>query len=423
MLTDTQCRNAKPKEKPYKLPDGKGLYLEVKPTGVKAWRYRFELREGGTVKESMFAIGDYVVAPRGENPEEAQARCAGGSFTLAEAREERTKARALVKQGINPAHKRQLERIKREQESATTFEAVAKEWVALKDWAETTKVRRLDMLARVVFPKIGALAVKNITPAHILDVLNGAAKNNGLTVAAEAKRTMSGVFELAISTLRAEVDPVYPVRKALPVNKTQHKRPLDRDEIGQLLRDVEGHGGRHETISAFRLMWLTLCRPSEAVEARWAEFDLDAALWRIPAERMKKRKEHLVPLPKQAVVMLRALHGITGHREHLFPHRDDRTKPMVTASFRQMLNVLGWGGKYSPHATRTTGSTRLNEMGFASDWIERQLAHIEPNKVRRAYNMATHLDERVKMMQAWADILDTWKEGGNKVIPIHKSAA
>jgi len=220
MLTDTQCRNAKPKDKPYKLVDGKGLYLEVKPNGVKAWRYRFELREGETVKESLFAVGDYVVAPRGETPEEAQARRAGGSFTLAEARDERAKARALVKQGINPAHRRQLDRIKREQESATTFEAVAKEWLALKDWMDTTKARRLDMLARVVFPKIGALPVKSITPAHILDVLNNAAKKNGLTVAAEAKRTMSGVFELAVSTLRADTDPVYPVRKALPINKT-----------------------------------------------------------------------------------------------------------------------------------------------------------------------------------------------------------
>ena len=381
MLTDTQCRTAKAKDKPYKLSDGKGLHLEIKPNGVKAWRYRFELRQGEAIKESVFAIGEYVIAPSGETPEEAQARRAGRRFTLAEARDERSKARALVKQGINPAHSRQLERLKREQENATTFEAVAKEWLALKDWEAVTKSRRLDMLTRVVFPKIGSLPVKSITPAHILDVLNSSAKKNGLTVAAEAKRSMSGIFELAVSTLRAEADPVYPVRKALPANKTQHKRPLDTDEIGQLLRDVEGHGGRHETIIAFRLMWLTLCRPSEAVEARWSEFDLDAAIWRIPPERMKKRKEHVIPLPTQAIEMLRALHGVTGRHAHLFPHRDDRTKPMVAASFRQMLNVLGWGGKYSPHATRTTGSTRLNELGFAPDWIERQIAlaqHLRP---------------------------------------------
>ena len=422
MLTDTQCRTAKAKDKPYKLSDGKGLHLEIKPNGVKAWRYRFELRQGEAIKESVFAIGEYVIAPSGETPEEAQARRAGRRFTLAEARDERSKARALVKQGINPAHSRQLERIKREQENATTFEAVAKEWLALKDWEAVTKSRRLDMLTRVVFPKIGSLPVKSITPAHILDVLNSSAKKNGLTVAAEAKRSMSGIFELAVSTLRAEADPVYPVRKALPANKTQHKRPLDTDEIGQLLRDVEGHGGRHETIIAFRLMWLTLCRPSEAVEARWSEFDLDAAIWRIPPERMKKRKEHVIPLPTQAIEMLRALHGVTGRHAHLFPHRDDRTKPMVAASFRQMLNVLGWGGKYSPHATRTTGSTRLNELGFAPDWIERQLAHVEPNSVRRTYNHAEHVADRAKMMQQWADLLDAWKRGDNNVIQLMKVA-
>ncbi len=412
MLNDTQCRTAKPKDKPFKLSDGKGLYLEIKPSGVKAWRYRFELREGDVARESVFAIGDYAAAPTGETPDEARARRAGRRFTLAEARDERIKARALVKQGINPAHHRQLERIKRVQENATTFEAVAQEWLALKDWEDVTKRRRLDMLTRVVFPKIGSLPIKSITPAHILDVLQTSANKNGLTVAAEAKRTMSGIFELAVSTLRAGSDPVYPVRKALPANKTQHKRPLNSDEIGQLLRDVEGHGGRHETITAFHLMWLTLCRPSEAVEARWNEFDLDAAVWKIPAERMKKRKEHAMPLPSQAVDMLRALHGLTGRHAHLFPHRDDRTKPMVAASFRQMLNVLGWGKKYSPHATRTTGSTRLNELGFSSDWIERQLAHAEPNAVRRTYNQAEYLGDRARMMQQWADMLDAWKRDG-----------
>ena len=293
----------------------------------------------------------------------------------------------------------------------------------MKDWEEITKKRRLDMLTRVVFPKIGSLPVKSITPAHILDVMNTSAKKNGLTVAAEAKRAMSGVFELAVSTLRAESDPVYPVRKALPANKTQHKRPLDSAEIGQLLRDVEGHGGRHETITAFRLMWLTLCRPSEAVEARWNELDLDAAVWRIPAERMKKRKEHAMPLPTQAVEMLRALHGLTGRHAHLFPHRDDRTKPMVGASLRTMLNALGWGKKYSPHATRTTGSTRLNELGFSSDWIERQLAHAEPNAVRRTYNHAEYLGDRARMMQQWADMLDAWKKGDENVTPIKRAAA
>ena len=422
MLNDTQCRQAIPKDKPYKLKDSNGLYLEIKPNGVKAWRYRFELREDGKIKESVFAIGDYANAPSGETPEEAKARRDGRRFTLAEARDERTKARALVKQGINPAQHRQLERIKRAQENATTLEAVAKEWLALKDWEEITKKRRLDMLTRVVFPTLGKLPVKQVTPPLILGVLKKAAEKNGVSVMEEAKRTLFGIFELAAETFRVDANPVHQWREALPKNKTQHKRPLETAEIGQLLRDFDGHGGRHETITAFRLMWLTLTRPSEAVEAKWEEFDLDAAIWRIPAGRMKMRREHVIPLPTQAVEMLRALHGLTGRHAHLFPHRDDKTKPMATASFRQALNALGWAGKYSPHATRTTGSTRLNEMGYSSDWIERQLAHAEPNAVRRTYNHAEHLADRAKMMQRWADMLDTWKKGDSNVTPIRQAA-
>ncbi len=422
MLNDTQCRNAKPKDKPYKLRDANGLYLEIKPNGVKAWRYRFELREDGKIKESVFAIGDYANAPSGETPEEAKARRDGRRFTLAEARDERTKARALVKQGINPAQQRQLERIKRAQENATTLEAVAKEWLALKDWEEITKKRRLDMLTRVVFPTLGELPVKQVTPPLILGVLKKAAEKNGVSVMEEAKRTLFGIFELAAETFRIDVNPVHQWREALPKNQTQHKRPLEAAEIGQMLRDFDGHGGRHETITAFRLMWLTLTRPREAVEAKWEEFDLDAAMWRIPAGRMKMRREHVVPLPTQAVEMLRALHGLTGRHAHLFPHRDDKTKPMATASFRQALNVLGWAGKYSPHATRTTGSTRLNEMGYTADWIERQLAHAEPNAVRRTYNHAEHLADRARMMQQWADMLDTWRKGDNNVTPIRQAA-
>ncbi|KWR88576.1 tyrosine-type recombinase/integrase [Cupriavidus sp. IDO] len=422
MLTDTQCRNAKPKDKPYKLTDGNGLFLEVKPNGVKAWRYRFELVSEGVRKENLFAIGEYVYVPAGETPAQAQARRGGARFTLAEAREERTKARALVKQGINPAHRRQLERIQRAQASAVTFEAVAREWLGLKDWEQVTKDRRLDMLARVVFPKIGRLAVDSIKPAHILDVLKAAAEKNGPTVAAEAKRTMSGVFELAVSTLRAETDPVYAVRKALPANKTQHKRPLSTEEVGQLLRDLDGYERNFQTVAAFRLMWMTLCRPNEVVGARWDEMNLDAGIWRIPPERMKKRKEQIVPLPRQAIEMLRTQQAVTGRHAHVFPNRDDRAMPMTDATLRQALKYLGWSGKYSPHATRTTGSTRLNEMGYTADWIERQLAHTEPNAVRRTYNHADYLADRTKMMQAWADMLDSWKDGA-KVLPIGNKRA
>jgi integrase len=323
---------------------------------------------------------------------------------------------------MNPAHSRRLARIKQGQEIATTFESVAREWIALRDWEEVTKARRLDMLERVVFPKIGILPMRQITPAHVLDVLSTAAKANGPSVAAEAQRTISAVFDLAVSTLRAETDPAYPVRKALPPNKTQHKRPLSTEEIGQLLRDLEGYERNFQTVAAFRLMWLTLCRPSEVIGARWDEIGLDAAIWRIPPERMKKRKQHAVPLPRQAVQLLQGLKRLTGHREHVFPNRDDRSNHMTDATLRQALKYLGWSKKFSPHATRTTGSTRLNELGYSPDWIERQLAHAEPNAVRRTYNHADYLADRAKMMQQWADMLDSWREGA-RVVPFRVAAA
>ncbi len=399
MLNDIQCRNAKPQAKPYKLTDSKGLYLEIKPNGVKAWRYRFRLSD----KESVFAIGDYGVTPP--------------ALTLADARKKREQARDLVKQGINPAHHRQMEKIKRKQEAATTFEDVALEWLALKDWAKVTKDKRLEMLKRVVFPTIGALPVKQVTSSMILNILKKAADNNGVSVMAEAKRTMYGIFELLSENSDDYANPVRQWKEALPKNKTQHKRALGDIEIGQLLRDLEGYQGNFQTVAAFWLMWFTLCRPSEAIEAQWAEFDLDAAIWCIPAERMKKRKEHVMPLPAQAVEVLRSMHGVTGKHIHVFPNRDDRTKPMTSAAMRQALRNMGWSGKYSPHATRTTGSTKLNEMGYPSDWIERQLAHVEMNAVRRTYNHADYLTNRTEMMQKWADYLDGL-EMGAQVIPL-----
>lgn len=387
-ISDALLRAAKAKDKPYKLAVGYGLYLEVKPNGSKLWRWKYRLLG----KENRVALGAYP------------------DLSLKEARNDADVARKLVKRGIHPAQERRLDRLKASIEQENTFEANAKEWLALRDWQDNTKKRRLNMLERVVFPHVKGMSMRQILPLHIRDILKRAEEKNGNSVACEAKRTMSAVFEFAMSDLKADSDPVYTVRNAVVANKTQHKRALSAVEVGLLLLDVDSHGGNYQTQCAFHLMWLTLARPSEVIEAEWSEFDLDAATWRIPAERMKRRKEHLVPLPIQAVTLLNGMRTITGSRKHVFPHRDDRSKPMVTASFRQMLKVLGWAGKYSPHATRTTGSTYLNGMGHSSDWIERQLAHDEPNAVRRTYNHADYLQNRAVMMQQWADRLDEWKE-------------
>lgn len=388
MLTDAHCRNAKPRENaPYRVRDFNGLYLEIKPNGVKAWRYRYKLHG----KESMFALGNYP------------------SMGLGEARERCEEIRRVVKQGIHPVHHREQEQLKLAKDAANTFEAIAKEWLALKSWEPVTKKRRQDMLERVVFPTIGTVPVKLISPQTVLSILLKAHEKNGPSVAAEAKRTMYGIFELACETFRAGGNPVHQWREALPKNKTQHKRALTVEEIGKLLADFDGHGSNFQTISAFRLMWLTLTRPNETVQAEWAEFNLDNALWEIPARRMKARREHAVPLPRQAVSILKAMHPITGHTKFVFPNRDDRGRPMADASLRQALYKLGWATKFSPHGTRTTGSTRLNEMGYRPDAIEAQLAHAEPNSVRRTYNHASYFEERREMMQKWADLLDEWR--------------
>ncbi|MBM4128374.1 MAG: DUF4102 domain-containing protein [Nitrospira sp.] len=397
-ISDAKLRALKPTEKAYRQAVGGGLYLEVMPTGSKLWRWKYRL-DG---RENRFAIGKY---PR---------------ISLVQAREAVEQARKLVQEGRHPSLQKKINDLEAAHGRLHTLEDLTTEWLGIKTWEDITKTRRLDMMARVVFPKLGALPIRQITPPMILDVLKTAASKNGISVMAEAKRTLFGIFEFAHETFRVDSNPVHRWRDALPKNKTQHKAPLSKIDIGQLLRDLDTHGGSYQIQAAFLLMWLTLARPSEVVEAQWSEFNLDLAIWRIPAERMKKRREHLVPLPRQAVSLLRGMETVTGHRQHVFPHRDNRNRPMVVASFRQMLHVLSWSGKFSPHATRTTGSTRLNEMGFSPDWIERQLAHAEPNRVRGTYNHAEYLDDRSKMMQTWADLLDELKAGKSNVVPISR---
>ncbi len=419
MLTDSAIRGAKPKDKPYKLTDSHGLYLQVTPNGSKLWRYRFELAGS----ESVFGIGEYTAPIAKETEDEATVRRARGAFTLAEARTERDRCRALVKSGVNPAAQRKQDALVAANARAQTFEVVAREWVdlraATRGWEEVTRKRRLALLERTAFPRIGALSMPEVTSAHVFDLLKRALKNGG-AVKEELQRTLQGIFALAVSTGRADRDMTAPIKNGgqLPTHRSEHKRALSHEEVGKLMRDMAGYSsGMFQVPAAFRLMWWTLLRPIEACSAEWAHIDMDKALWTIPSEAMKMRKPHIVPLPTQAVAMLRGIHAITGHRRYVFPNRDDYERPMSTHSMRTALHVLGWSGQFSPHATRTTGSTLLNGMGYPADWIERQLAHSPKDKVRGTYNHAQHLPERTTMMQKWADLLDVWKAGGN-VLPI-----
>ena len=396
-FTDARLGNAKSKDKPYKISVGGGLYLGVMPSGSKFWRWKFRLNG----KESRHTLGDYP------------------KTGLKEATRLADEARDMVKSGLNPSRQRELDRIQQSHESRNTVDAVALAWLEMKEWEPRTKARRESLLTRCVFPFIGTLPVRQVKPAHVLDILQRAERDNGPAPAAEIKRTLSGVFSLAIATLRAESDPVAPVAKSLKPAKTRHKRPLSADEIGQFLRDLDGYSGNFQIVMAVKLQWLTLCHPSEAIGAEWSEFDLPAAVWRIPAKRMKMRDEHIIPLPRRALAIVQAMKPITGNCLNLFPHRDHRDRAMTDAAVRELVVALGWRGKFSLHATRVTGSTHLNGMGYAADWIERQLAHKDKDGVRRTYNQAQYLEDRRRMMQVWGDYLDGLKAGAD-VIPFRK---
>lgn len=397
MLTDTQLRNAKPTDKPYKLTDGKGLYLEVRPNGSKLWRYRYRI--GG--KENLYAVGDYP------------------SMSLLEARVEREAARKLVKQGIHPAHQRQTETLRRSIEAESTFKAVAETWVKenTAHWSENYRRQIKQRLEGDAFPHIGVLPIKSITPAHVKDVLKRVEKRGSPASAKLLKTWIGGVFRYAAGELLVETDPTWPLRNTIKSPKTQHIAHLEAKEIPAFLQALEGVQAEHATKIAANLLWLTVVRTVELRGAEWGEFDLDAGLWTVPAERMKMREIHVVPLSTQALELLRALQPLTGRGRYVFPGRKDKAQSLTHEAIRDVFNRAGYAGKFTPHGVRSTFSTYFNEAGVDHELIELTLAHAERNKVRGAYNHAKKLEQRRRLLQEWADLTDAWRAGG-KVIPL-----
>jgi len=266
-----------------------------------------------------------------------------------------------------------------------------------------------------VFPFIGSLPVKQVTPAHVLDILQRVEKR-APTMAVIVNQSIGAICRLAVVTLRSDLDPTAPLRGSLKPLQTQHCKPLSASELPVFVKAVEDYPGQFGNKTALQLMLLTLARSIELIGASWKEFDLAQGLWTVPAERMKSREEHRVPLSHQAVNLLNKLHGVSGHREFLFPNRSDPRRPASRGVLWKAVASLGYEGKFSPHGIRATGSTMLNGMGFRADVIERQLAHAERNKVRASYNQADYLDERKLMMQTWADFIDAQADGGNVTI-------
>jgi integrase len=400
-LTDTRIRTAKPARKPYKLTDSAGLHVEVRPSGAKLWRLRYRI----SGRENMFALGEYP------------------ALGLSDAREERDRARKLVKQGIHPAHNRQALRVANIAEGANTFEAVAREWIERNKprWTPYYLRQVERFLQADVYPYIGTLPIRVVTAAHLLEIVRRIEKR-APTVALLVRQWCSAVFRYAVSTLRADGDPTVALKGAITRPKVQHRKPLARTDVPGFMEALAKSGGFRTTKIAMQLLMLTFVRPVELRAAEWTEFDLDHSEWRIPAARMKMRESHIVPLSLQAIELLRELNGITGGSRFLFPNYRRPKTYMTGTTLNRALERMKYGNKFSSHGFRATASTMLNEMGYRPDVIERQLAHKERNTVRASYNQAQYLDERRKMMQQWATHIDALAKGA-KLTPIHKSAA
>lgn len=407
-LTDADIRNARPSETPQKLTDSNGLYLEVRPNGKKFWRYRYRLAG----KENVFAIGEYT---HRNDP---------NHISLADARAARDEARKLVKQGIHPAHNRKAELAVQLDSNLNTFRAIAQSWYSetktRKGWTDYYAKQVETVMDADVYPFIGNLPIGFVTPGHIATILERVEGRGAATVAILCRQWCGAVFRYAIRKHLVNFDPTAAFLGQIQRPPTKHNQALPMKEIPAFLRKLSGYQGNPETVIAIRLLMLTLTRTKELREATWGEFDLEAAIWRIPAHRMKMRKEHIIPLPRQAVELLTELGRLTGGRELLFPNQRDPNRPMAGTSLNRALEYLGMAGKLSCHCFRSTASTHLNECGFRADVIEKALAHSEKDASRRPYNQALYLDERRTMLQAWADHLDALETGG-RVIPLRRA--
>jgi integrase len=341
-LTDAKIRNRSASEKPIKLTDAGGLYLEIRPSGSRLWRYRYRIAG----RENVYAIGEFCVAPPRESDSEAINRRASGRFTLAEARQERLRCRGLVKQGIHPAHNRQTRRAMQFAENANTFQAVALEWIEKKKpgWSPYYLRQVERFLASDVFPYIGALPIRGVTAANLLEIVRRVEGRGAKTVALLLRQWSSAIFRYAVATLRADSDPAAALKGAIGRFKTKHRKPLTRADLPRF-KALDSYGGYRTTVIALRLMLLTFVRTVELRAADWAEIDFDRAEWRIPAERMKMREAHIVPLSRQAVELLSELRTFTGGRSFLFPNYRRPNSCMTATTLNRALERMGFNGK------------------------------------------------------------------------------
>lgn len=392
-LTDTEVRRAKPAERPYKLADERGMYLLISPNGSKLWRWKY--RWDGA--EKTMAFGAYP------------------DVTLAGARDALDHARKLKATGIDPMAERKAEKVARTQSLENSFEAVARRW--WEQWKGARSSRHADYVLRRleadVFPAIGARPVAEIQALEVVRMMKAIETRGAVDIARRALQTTSQIFRFGVAHGLAARNPAADVRPGdlLAPRKKENYARLDAREFPELLRAIDAYPGAPGTRLAMKLMALTFVRTKELIEARWCEFDLHARRWDIPAERMKMKTPHIVPLSEQAVEVLRTLKLVSGERELLFPGERDHRKSMSNNTILAALERMGYKGRMTGHGFRGVASTVLHELGFEHAHIELQLAHQERNQVSASYNHATYLQQRAKMMQVWADHLDTLRAG------------
>ncbi|BAO29367.1 tyrosine-type recombinase/integrase [Sulfuritalea hydrogenivorans] len=405
MLTELECKNAAPKDKPYRLFDGGGLYLEIVPTGAKYWRLKY--RYGG--KEKRLAIGVYP------------------TVTARQAREKAQEGKRTLSEGRDPSSERRAHKLVAKVSAESSFEAVAREWLRRRTPTLTDKhvERVLARLVNNLFPWVGGKPIADISAPELLSALRRVEERGAVHTANRLLQYSGQIFRYGIATGRCERDIAADLRGALTQEKEKHRAAItDPEGAAALLRAIDGYHGSLIARCALRLAPLVFVRPGELRHAEWAEIDLDRAEWNIPAEKMKMRLPHLVPLSLQSVAVLREIHPLTGRGRYVFPSQRTAERPVSDNTINASLRRMGFDTReeMTAHGFRAMARTILDEvLGFRPDFIEHQLAHAVRDPNGRAYNRTAHLAERRKMMQAWADYLDRIKSGAD-VIPIDRAA-
>lgn len=395
MLNPTQIKALKPKEKNYKISDEKGLYLLIHKNGSKYFRFKYRFN----TKTKEIALGVF--------PE----------ISLKQARQKRDELRIKVREGADPAQERKLKKLGIQ---GGTFKEVAEDFLASKKplWSESSYKRISRIFNKDVYPIIGDMVLMDIKALDILPLLRLIADRGALESAHRTKQFIGQAIKYGIATGRAERDVTADLKGALPSPiKTNFAAITDPVELGKLLSDIDSHKGGMTVRTALKIQPLLFLRPSNLVSMRWENIDFEAKLMLIPAEQMKMKLEHFIPLSTQVIALLEEIKPFTGSSEWVFKS-DKKQGHIDKETPSSAIRRKGYAGKHTAHGFRTTASTMLHEQGFNSDMIERQLAHAEGNKIKAAYCRAEYMPDRIRMMQHWADFLDSLRAGSN-VIPIN----